>query len=363
LTPVPLDLPLRPSEASQLANLVLDQAERKPLTNDVRSRIAARGAVLNLETITPYYGSLERDPVHPSAYYLAVDSAQGEPLLLYMALATAPTSSIFYKPLLIGRTRRANGPEMVINAIPFGPADHENLDKFAGKIDNAFLPRPQGSRTAIVAGPADPARAFPAAFDAYRAIWKRTGKNVAAVCGVPGSSPRDVYSAAVWSAVRAGWRQGYSAIADVPAGESPEALRETVRQAAVFSGFSVDASSGDLPAVGQVHEIIRQTRSTLKLGRSFDLELVMDDATPAELLDCLEWLKGRGQAAQTAVVHLGAGLEELAAVARQHQCTLAFRADPAHTPEDLERIARATAGRFHYKVSEDPNSAAQHLIG
>ena len=119
MTPVPLDLPLRPSEASQLGSLILDQAERKPLTGDVRNRIAARGAVLRLETITPYFGSLERDPVHPSAYYLAVDGAQGEPLLLYLALATAPTSSIFYKPLLIGRTKRANGPEIVVNAVPF----------------------------------------------------------------------------------------------------------------------------------------------------------------------------------------------------------------------------------------------------
>src|SRR5690349_6955695 len=97
-------------------------------------------AVLNLETIRPYFGSLERDPVHPSAYYLAVDGAQGEPLLLYLALATAPTSSIFYKPLLIGRTKRANGPEMVINSIPFGRSNTESLEKFATRIDPAFVP-------------------------------------------------------------------------------------------------------------------------------------------------------------------------------------------------------------------------------
>ncbi|HEY2017728.1 MAG TPA: hypothetical protein VGH38_29685, partial [Bryobacteraceae bacterium] len=84
MTPVPLELPLRPTEAAQLGNLILDQAERKPLTGEIRHRIASRAAAFRLETITPYFGSLERDPVHPSAYYLAVDGAQGEPLLLYL---------------------------------------------------------------------------------------------------------------------------------------------------------------------------------------------------------------------------------------------------------------------------------------
>jgi len=81
------------------------------LNDEVRNRLAARAAVLRLETVTPYFGSLVRDPVHPSSYYLAVDGGRGEPLLLHLAPATAPTSSIFYKPLLIGRMRRPNGPE------------------------------------------------------------------------------------------------------------------------------------------------------------------------------------------------------------------------------------------------------------
>jgi hypothetical protein len=121
VTPVPLDLPLRPSEAAELAILIFDQAERGPLNDEVRNRLAARAAVLRLETVTPYFGSLARDPVHPSSYYLAVDAGRGEPLLLHLAPATAPTSSIFYKPLLIGRMRRPNGPEIVINSLPFVP--------------------------------------------------------------------------------------------------------------------------------------------------------------------------------------------------------------------------------------------------
>ena len=45
--------------------------------------------------LVPYFASLERDPVHPSTYYLAVDGEAGQPLLLHTALANAPTSSLF----------------------------------------------------------------------------------------------------------------------------------------------------------------------------------------------------------------------------------------------------------------------------
>jgi len=403
LTPVPLELPLRPSEASQLGNLILDQAERKPLTDEVRNRIAARGAVLHLETITPYFGSLERDPVHPSAYYLAVDGAQGEPLLLYLALATAPTSSIFYKPLLIGRTRRANGPEMVINAVPFGPSDRENLAKFAAQVNTAFLPRPQGSRTAIAVGSLQPQVGLPAAFAAFRAILKRTGKNLAATCVPPGEvSAADVYFAGLWAAIRAGWREGYSASARIDA--VPESL-------AAFSSFSIEPARhvpftgqeidlagtmyefsldeivqlatrfvGGLNATCQLHETIRQRRSALKASRPFDLELALDGSgqftTPKELLFCLHWLRNRGHAAQLVAPHLGsadepaANLDELAAVARHYQCTLSIRGRAGYGPEVLERIARATAGRVHYTIAgelagrpEYIDFVAEHLVG
>ena len=141
MTPVPLDLPLRPAEATELANLIFEHAERKPLTDELRSRLAARAAVLKLESITPYFGSLERDPVHPSAYYLAVDGPDS-PQLLYLALATAPTSSIYHIPLLIECMRRLNGPEVVINATP-RPADRENVEAFCRTHRPAFYLQPQ----------------------------------------------------------------------------------------------------------------------------------------------------------------------------------------------------------------------------
>src|SRR5205807_8785224 len=64
MTPVPCDLPLRPSEASALAELIYEHAEGKRLTEDVRNRLAGRANQMKFESLTPYLGSLEKDPVH-----------------------------------------------------------------------------------------------------------------------------------------------------------------------------------------------------------------------------------------------------------------------------------------------------------
>ena len=405
MTPVPLDLPLRPSEAAELAILIFEQAERKPLNDEVRNRLTARAAVLRLETVTPYFGSLVRDPVHPSTYYLAIDAGRGEPMLLHLAPATAPTSSIFYKPLLIGRMRRPSGPEIVINAVPFGPSDCENLEKFVSQIGAAFLPRPQGLRPAIaVSG------GLAAAFDAFRAILKRSGKNLAATAANPAASGRDFYYAGLCAAIRAGWREGYSAgIHVVVAGDNLDAARETIRNAAGFTRFSIDTSClfretgngaaledrawildefvrpfeiGDAvyeftppevlrlaskfgPALKineQLHESIRQARSALKTGRSFDFEPSLEGAasatTPQELIFWLHWLKARGHGAQLAAPNVGGDgvaqrLKEFAAIARHYQCTLSIRSGAGHSAEALEAIARATVGRVNYTISPE----------
>jgi len=400
VTPVPFDLPLRPSEAAEVAFLVFSLAERKPLNDELRLRVAARLAALRLETLCPWPGSLERDPVHHSTYYMAVDGQDGQPLLLHMAPAAAPTSAIFSKPLLIGRMRRPGGQEIVLNAIPFAAADHDNLERFIAQIDPAFLPRPQTSRTVLVAA------ATPAAFDGFRAIWKAGGRNLAAIAMTPGPArSRDregavvaFYYAGVWAAIRAGWREGYSAgIGLALAAAGPEALRETIRQAAPLSRFAIDVSdllgaevrecpvdefvrsfdggtdwkftAAEASALGvkyglalkaaeRAHELIRQARVARKIGRPFDFELSLERAaeptTAQELVFCLAWLKARGHAAQLAAPAVGpaSDLSALAAAARFCQCTLSLDAragDPAS-------IARATAGRVSYRLpSEMPD--------
>jgi hypothetical protein len=332
VTPVPLELPLRPAEAAAVANLIFDQAEGKPLSDDVRTRLAARAAVVKFQTLTPFFGSLERDPVHHSVYYLAVDS-ETEPLLLHMALATAPTSSIYYKPLLIGRMRRPNGSEMVINAIPFGPHARQNVETFAARINSAFYPKPQGARTTITVE-----EGHAAAFDTFRALHKRTGKNFAALAGD--------YHAAMFAAIRAGWRNGYTAATDL----------STVEDISGREGFSrysvvIPAGANGMEDAEKIYQQIRQARGALKISRGFDLQLdAAVPMTPQVLRSAVECLKERGHAPQ--LVDPGPlaekDLDEMAATAQHFQITLSFhyRGESAET---VRGVAKTMTGRLDYR--------------
>jgi hypothetical protein len=276
VTPVPFNLPLRPNEAGELANLILQNAEGKPLTDELRSRIGARAATLGMETIRPYLGSLERDPIHRSTYFVAVDGQNGRPLLLHIALASSPANAIFPKAVLIGRMRQVNGPEIVVNATPFGPEDRESVYRFATQVNQAFLPRPQTGQAAIAVGNRHPEISLPAAFDAFRAIHKRTGRSLASTVQLSASresgtdetiaardgedpvagghtriSLRHLYHAGLWAAIRAGWREGYNAEADhfIVTGDTPDEIdrsvefnKECIRQAAAFTKFTTDTS-------------------------------------------------------------------------------------------------------------------------
>jgi hypothetical protein len=193
------------------------------------------------------------------------------------------------------------------------------------------------------------------------------------------------------------------------AGDNIEAARETIRKAAGFTRFSTNTSSlfreaGDGAApedrawildefvrpfeIGeavyeftppdalrlaatfgpalkineQIHEWIRQARSALKTGRSFDFEPSLEGAatitTPQELIFWLHWLKARGHGAQLAAPNLGGEgwaerLKEFAAIALHYQCALSIRSGAGHSQEELEAIARATVGRVHYTISPE----------
>jgi hypothetical protein len=347
VTPVPLELPLRPADAAELANLIFDHAEGKPLSDDVRNRLAARAAAIKFQTLSPFFGSLERDPVHHSVYYLAVDAGPGAgdgpavPLLLHIARAAAPTSSLYPKPLLIGRMRRPNGSEMVINAIPFSPCERRNVETFAARINSAFYPQPQGARTTITVE-----QDYPAAFETFRAIQKRTGKNLAALYGD--------YYAAMWAAIRAGWRSAYT-IAGLPGSET-------------FSRYTIaiDAAVEGLNEAERVYQQIRQARAALKISRGFDIELeAATSLTPEFLRTALEHLKQHGHVPQLICPGPVAeeDLDRMAAVAQFFQVTLTFRylGEPAET---VRAIAKATAGRLNYHVrnAAEAEFAAEHLL-
>lgn len=53
MTPVPIDLRLRPSEAAVLAELIFEQTTGRPVTDDVRNRLTGRAATLGMESVRP----------------------------------------------------------------------------------------------------------------------------------------------------------------------------------------------------------------------------------------------------------------------------------------------------------------------
>jgi len=274
-----MELPVRASEAAALADLIFQQAGDKPLTEDIRNRIAGRISSLGLESMTVYPGSLERDPVLPGSFFIAVDGLTGkqpQPLLLHISSASSPSSGLFPKALLIGRMRPGGGREVVVSAVPFSSRDYERIRTFAREVDRSFLPRPQGVHPAIAAGNRHPEISLPAVFEAYRRILKSTGVNMAstgqlsatreattdeAIEARDGENPtaaghtrvsiRHLYHAALWAAIRAGWRAGYNAEADhiIITGDTPdqiarsiEAAKEAIHHAAGYTKFTTDTS-------------------------------------------------------------------------------------------------------------------------
>ena len=222
MTPVPLELPVSAADAGRLAQIVFEQAEGRPLRDDVRNRVAAR--MPRLDSIVPFTRSLAADPMHPSAYYIAVDgtlSGTLTPLLLRIAAASTPVSAMFPNPLLIGRLRLDNGPEIVINAIPFGPADHDRVRRYTEAVDPTVRPRALGARSPFAIAPHDPARVLPAVFAALRGAVR--GPIAIAPPAPTLDTIRDTETAALWSAIRAGWREGFALQVDASADTLPAA--------------------------------------------------------------------------------------------------------------------------------------------
>ncbi len=347
MTPILFDLPLDPTEAAALAGMILEQAQGKRLTDDLRGRLAGQASVMRFESMTPRLGSLERDPVHPGAYYAAVDGRKGEPLLLHMTLASAPASGLYPRSTLIGRMRTQAGREIVVNAIPFGAGDTANVRRYAEQVNRAFLPRPQGSRPSIAVRGGDLA----AAFEGFRCVFKKHAINLAS------ASP---YEKGLWAAIRAGWREGWTAEAEVRAGNAMEHAACTR-----FSTISEGVESDE-----QVCAAIRRAKSSSPTGRSFDfapsLAGAAEPTAPEALGAYLQALKSRGCPAQLvaprldyslAPEELGALVRELAAAARQHGAILSIEEGHNRRADVLEAIGKATAGRVSFRVAGEFDAA------
>ncbi len=176
---------------------------------------------------------------------------------------------------LSGAAQRSVGAA-TIYFYPFGPKDHANVAAFASQIDRSFLPRPQRELPAIAAGNRHPLVSLPAVFDAFRDILHDTGRNLAStvqlsatremttdaeIAARDGSNPTapghtrvsilDLYHAGLWAAIRAGYRNGYTAEADhfivsgadeAAIAKSVEWVKEAIRNAAGYTKFTTDTS-------------------------------------------------------------------------------------------------------------------------
>ena len=374
MTPVPFDLPLATGEAAALASLILEHAEGKPLTDDLRNRLASRAAVLKMTSIRPYFASLEKDPIHPSTYYLAVDGLEAQPLLLHIAPATAPSSGIFPRAILIGRMQAAGGGprrEIVVNASPFAAADPDRVRAFAEEVNRAFLPRPQGSRPAISVGGLD--HRLPELFEAFRSIFKSKGENLASIrlSGTP-------ETAAMWAAIRSGWREGYtlendcievSGSTEDDLSRSIELAKEAIRNCAGCTRFGVNtpgvSQDARLRINTEIYDFIREIKTRQKHVRTFDFDLRLHGAQEIgaqEIESGLQRWKAEGRSAQLISIDGESlpRLTELVSMAREFRTMLSFDAGSGTDSELLKRVGNATNGKVDCKIAPgDPGQIAE----
>jgi hypothetical protein len=327
VTPVPFDLPVRTSEAGALARLIYEHGGARNLTEDLRNRLGVRAAALTMETIKPYFSSLERDPIHPEAFFLAVDGIHEQPLLMRFAPSSTPSSGLFPKAILIGRLR-VGAQETVINAVPFSKQDGERIRTFAWQVNPAFLPKVQGSKSTLSLA------VQPAVFEHFRTIAKPLGLNVACVSGD--------FETILWEAIRSGWREGYSA--------------ETADVCAAGYSRYILPYSDDL--TGNLEQIAR-ARVPLKLGRMFDWELQLEDSIPMEDAErILEECKAAGKPAQYLGFASGKAPEgdDWQALARRQGLSFSVSGLDDNLAA-LSEIPRRLGGRFNYRAGDSADRA------
>ena len=359
----PIEVPVRASEASELADLIFEFAESRRLTEDLRNRMHGRVANLKLETIVAHTGSLCADPVHPSAFYVAVDGIRegvSKPWLLRVADANTPSSALFPKAILIGRMRLQNRREIVASVVPFGADDAVHVRTFAEEVDRAFLPRPQGTSPSMAAYANDQP------FAEFRHIHKSGGLNWAATWG-----SRD---AAMWAAIRAGWREGYSAESEPLPVESSEAVEAAILLEPGYTKFVMDAgalaedAAACAEAIGGVCDFIQKARSPQPSWRRFDLEISLARSaspTSASMIDALLGeLKEQGRMVQSVAPRLGGDpVEVLNAAIKRHGAVLKVDADRSTSMDLLREIGSVAGGRVQCRIERgvDMRSVAEAL--
>jgi hypothetical protein len=357
MSPAPLVLPVRAAEAMAVADVILETAERRPLADDVRNRVGGRLAALRLDGLKAWPGSLARDPVHASSYFIAVEGSPesgADCWLLRVALASAPASALFPNPVLITRSRGSTGGEIVISAIPFASTNSNEVRAYATAIDTAFLPRPRGTQAALTVCAAEPAVQIPAVFQAWRRIARSRVPLAAAVDCTAGEG---VFAVTTWSAIRAGWRDGFGATVRIPHGSSVDTAREFVR-AHSFATRWVAAGSADSESVAAMFRVIRETTSQ----KHFDFEVSLAGtgvSAAGRVAALVDELKRQPCPVQSiapdlfgvADAELELRVAEIADALRPMSAALTVEGQPGWSGRTVERIGRAAGGRLNYSLT------------
>lgn len=300
MTPSLFDLPLRLGDAALLAPLLFEQLGSRPVpvTSEQRVRIASRAGGLQFSALKPHYGSLERDPVHPSACYLCVDAIEGEPLLLRVAPAKTPSSGLFPRSILIGRTFIGR-EEVVFNVVPFGPGDRDQIETFSAQVNPVFRPKVPGARPVLRIYSDQPARTFPSALEGFARGRDSQGREEPVFVLGPGQDAATFYVETLWSAIRAGWREGYGLQAN-------PSTADEARACVGFTRFGIESV-----------EAVRWAR------RPCDIELL---TTVGQMEPGLRALKEAGCAVQSVALPDGEEPgDDTAAVAREYRAVLNLR--------------------------------------
>ncbi len=321
MTPSLFDLPLRLGDCVSLASLVYEFAEGRTLNDEIRNRIAGRAALAGFQALSPLMGSLERDPIHPSAYYVCADGVDGQPMLIRIATAQTPGSGLFPKAILIGRTHLGNR-ELVISAVPFGPDNRLPITTFSTELNKAFQPKTFGTKPVIRVRSHSPATQFGPAADGFRAILKATGQNKACFAAVPETDVESFYFHTMWAVIRAGWREGYAIQGEPQSVADSRASKEFTRVAVRTAEW--------LPAM-------RESRK-----RSFDVELITAEE---EAESSLEALKEAGWSAQSLrLAEPPKNMEALEALAQRFRTQLNLQDIILPENGDRQSIVDAVSG-------------------
>jgi hypothetical protein len=359
MTPVSLSIPVRAHEASQLADLVFQFAEGRTVDDALRRMLASRATQLSLEGMQVYWGSLAADPVAKSTYFVAVDGKS--PVLLHIALASAPGSGLFPHSVLVGRMRTPRGLEIVVNAIPFASTDADRILAYAQQLDRGVLPGPQGVDSLFLVATAD----ADTAFSQYRAVQRKYGLSVAAWAGPTVEG--------LWGAIRHGWREGFplrgdidplsrafidaTSLTDEQAGDQIDLLRRLhgrtfdidIRFDAPGAFTRADAMGRRLDALraaGRAVQVV-EVELGLRPDAPYPATLAAMAGWPEDILSNVQW-----KAAGKPLAELRQRVEELQQTARQYGALIGVTGYASLNEETLEAIGMGAARRLWFTLGE-----------